>query len=248
MSAWVAGLRFSIALALTMTVSAGCAKSHGFDQAAMIEALRVDPAPNHKNTPLASQESRLSPPFRLGVFFADHDFPSRPSISKVEWLSADRDQLLRQLMPLRDQHILADTFVLMDATLRAENIRGVRQLGARYGADLVLLVDGAGAVDRYNNRYAWFYPTLIGAYLAPGTESTALVMVTGSLLAVRSEWQAPIQSAEGVAKLVGSAVLVEDNAALKEAKSHAIEGISKRIVDQLPLWAEEFSHSIPHSR
>ncbi len=243
MSAWVVGLRLSVVLALTMTVSAGCARSHGFDRAAMIDALHVSPIPEQTNRSLANQESHLSPPFRLGVFFADHDFPNRSSISKVEWLSADRDQLLRQLLPLRDQHILADTFVLMDATLRAENIRGVRQLGARYGADMVLIVDGAGAVDRYNNRYAWLYPTVIGAYLAAGTESDALVMVTGSVWAVRSEWHASIQTAEGVAKLVGSAVLVEDHAALKEAKSHAIEAISKQIVDRLQLWVEEFAHS-----
>jgi hypothetical protein len=199
----------------------------------MIEALHADSTPIPDNQPLGNQNVRLSPPLRLGVFFANKDFPNRESFRKVEWLTTDREQLLHQLAPLRDEQILGDTFVLMDATLRGENILGIRQAGARYGADLVLIVDGAAAVDRYNNRYAWLYPTVIGAYLAPGTESDALVMITGSLWAVRSEWQAPIQTVEGVSKLVGSAVLVEDTAALQEAKKQAIQALGTRMADQL---------------
>jgi hypothetical protein len=121
----------------------------------------------------------------------------------------------------------------MDATLRGENIRGIRQAAARHGADMVLIVGGAAAIDRHNNRYAWLYPTVIGAYLAPGTESDALVMVTGSLWAVHSEWHAPIQTVEGVSKLVGSAVLVDDTATLQEAKKHAIQSLCERVADQL---------------
>jgi hypothetical protein len=98
-----------------------------------------------------------------------------------------------------------------------------------------LIVDGVAAVDRYNNRFAWLYPTLLGAYLAPGTESDALVMVTGGLWAVRSEWHAPMQTVEGTSKLVGSAVMLEDSAALREAKQHAIQALGSRVTDQLRL-------------
>jgi hypothetical protein len=141
---------------------------------------------------------------------------------------------------LRDQQILTDIFVLMDSTVQAENIDGIRQAGSRYRADAVLIVDGAGAIDRYNNRFAWLYPTVIGAYLAPGTESDALVIATGSLWAVRSEWRAPIQTVEGVSKVVGSAVFVDDNAALEDAKRQAIQALGRRIVDQLQLWMQGF--------
>jgi hypothetical protein len=136
----------------------------------------------------------------------------------------------------------------MDSTLRAEDIRGIRQAGARYGVDVVLIVDGVAAVDRYNNRFAWLYPTLIGAYLAPGTESDTLVMITGGLWAVRSEWHAPMQTVEGTSKLVGSAVLVEDIVALQEAKRHAIQALGQRIVDRFPHWIQELPPPAPHSR
>jgi rhombotail lipoprotein len=248
MSMETRGLRLTIILGLIVTVSAGCASSQGFNRAAMIETLHVDPTPDQNNEPLANQSSRLSTPFRLGIFFEDHNIPAGQSIRKVEWLSADRSQLLREFAPLQDEQILTDTFVLMDATLRGDDIRGIRQAGARYGADLVLIVRGAAAVDRYNNRYALLYPTLIGAYLAPGTESDGLVMVTGSLWAVRSEWHAPIQTVEGASKVVGSAVLVDDSTALQEAKEQAIRALGMRMVNLLRLLAVELSRAKPNSR
>jgi rhombotail lipoprotein len=199
----------------------------------MNEVLRVEPAPIPESQPLASQGIHLSTPFRLGVFFVNHDFPHTQSVRAVEWLARDRDQLLRELAPLQDTHVLQNASVLMDATLRGEDINGIRQAGARYGVDVILIVDGVAAVDRYNNRFAWLYPTLLGAYLAPGTESDTLVMITGGLWAVRSEWHAPMQTVEGTSKLVGSAVLVDDTVALQEAKQRAIQSLTERMTDQL---------------
>jgi rhombotail lipoprotein len=214
----------------------------------MNEVLHLEPAPIPESQPLASQGVPLSTPVRLGVFFVHHDFPHRQSVRAVEWPARDRDQLLRELAPLQDTHVLQDAFVLMDATLRGDDIRGIRQAGARHGADVVLIVDGVAAVDRYNNRFAWLYPTVIGAYLAPGTESDTLVMITGDVWAVRSEWHAPMQTVEGISTLVGSAVLVEDIASLQEAKKYAIRALGQRIVDQLPHWIQELPPPVPHSR
>jgi rhombotail lipoprotein len=202
----------------------------------MNEVLHIEPAPIPESQPLASQGVHLSTPFRLGVFFVHHDFPHRQSIRAVEWPARDRDQLLRELAPLQETHVLQDAFVLMDATLRGEDIRGIRQAGARYGADAVLIIDGVAAVDRYNNRFAWLYPTVIGAYLAPGTESDALVMITGDLWAVHSEWHMPLQTAEEQSKVTGAAAFVEDTTALKQAKERTIQALGMRIVDQLRLF------------
>jgi rhombotail lipoprotein len=233
---------------LTLLLVTGCASSQGFDRAAMSEALLVAPIPIPENQIPANQDVHLSTPLRLGVFFVNRDFPNGQSIRKVEWLTMDREQLLLQLAPLQNEQTLVDAFVLMDTTLRRENIRRIRQAGVRYGADLVLIVDGAADVDRYNKRYAWLYPTLLGTYLAPGTESDALVMVTGSLWAVRSEWHAPIQTVEGASKVVGAAVLVDDSTALQEAKEQAIRALGMRVVNLLRLLAVELSRAKPNSR
>ncbi|OQW35204.1 MAG: hypothetical protein A4E19_16660 [Nitrospira sp. SG-bin1] len=240
--------KFRTLWSLLFLLVTGCASSQGFDRAAMSEVLHVESNSTPEGQSLAIQRVHLSTPLRLGVFFASHNFPNSPSIRKMEWLTGDRDQLLRELAPLQDEHVLQDTFVLIDATLRSEDILGIRQAGARHGADMVLIVNGVAAVDRYNNRFAWLYPTLLGAYLAPGTESNALVMVTGHLRAVHSEWHARMQTVEGASKLVGSAVLVEDGAALQEAKKRALQTLGTRIVDQLQHWMQKLPSPVPHSR
>ncbi len=237
-----------IVASFIVALSAGCASSQGFDRTVMNEVLHVESAPIPESQPLVGQGVHLPRPFRLGVFFANRPFPHTQSVRAVEWPARDRDHLLRELAPLQDKHVLQDTFVLMDATLRGEDINRIRQAGARYGVDVVLIVDGVAAVDRYNNRFAWLYPTLLGAYLAPGTECDALVMVTGSLWVVRSEWHAPMQTVEGASKLVGSAVMLEDGAALTEAKQRAVQALGTRIVDQLPRWIQELPPPVSHSR
>ena len=225
----------NIIVPLILLLSAGCTSSQGFDRPAMNERLQVAPPAIPDNQPRSPQSPRPSPPFRLGVFFATHDVPDTPSIKKIQWLSADRDHLLLELAPLRDEQLLTDTFVLMDVTLRSDDIKGIRQAGARFGADLVVIIDGMAAVDRYNNYLAWLYPTLIGAYLVPGTESDVLVMATAHLLAIRSDWHSPTQPVEARSKAVGAAAFLEDNAPLQEAKRLAIQTLGKQITELLRL-------------
>lgn len=230
--------RANIILILTLLISTGCTSSQGFDRTAMGKRLHIVAVEGQEDHSVSHQRTRPSPPFRLGIFFAEHHALNTPSIRKIEWLSADRDQLLRELAPLRDEQLLADMFVLTDVRLRGDDIKEIRQAGARFGADIVLIIDGIAAIDRYNNRLAWLYPTLLGAYLVPGTESDALVMATGSLWAVNSDWHALIQPVEERSKTVGAAAFVEDAMALQEAKQLAIHALSKRIADQLRLLIE----------
>lgn len=229
---------FAMVFALMVVLSVGCAGSQGFNRTAMTEVLQFAPASDQGIGAQSNQNHAPIPPFRLGVFFTSHEFPNHRSLRKVDWLSEDREHVLLGLSSLRHQNQLTDIFVLMDPLLSAGNLDEIKKAGARYGADAVLIVDAAGAIDRYNNRFAWLYPTVIGAYLAPGTESQALVMAAGSLWAVRSDWYAPIQTVESISKVVGSAVFVEDSVALQEAKEQAIQTLNTRIVEQFPLWMQ----------
>ncbi len=233
--------RFTIALLITITVSAGCTSSQGFNRSAISQTLLSTSAPDQgRQLPT----SRLSTPFHLAVFFIHRTVTPGASVQPVDWRSADGDALLRWLTPLQDEHILADTFVLIDPTIRGEYIGDIKQAGARYGADAVLLVDGSTAIDRYNNGYASLYPTILGAYLAPGTVSNALVMMSGSLWDVRSEWHAPTETVEASSKAVGPALMIEDTAAAAEAKEVALEAFGKRVAEQ--LWI--LSESLPRTR
>lgn len=225
---------------LFITLSA-CSAGQGFDRTGMQDALhqRLDPLgerdaknPTESNPPLAG-------PFRLGVYFVRTEFPTRQSIQSAEWLSAEKDQLVQRLSQLRDDRIVREVVVLAEPTVRTLTRQELRQAAVRYGIDVLLLVDGVGAVDRHNNAYALLYPTLLGAWLAPGTVIDALFILNGMLWDLRTDTRLDGQTAEGQAQRTEAVVLVKDADVLTEAKHRAIDAFGARLVEHLRSLTRE---------
>lgn len=232
---WVgagAMLRFILLVSLPL---GGCAGSQGFDRSTMYDALHPGIGTiAEQNVPAAEAGApTASLPFRLALYFVQRDFPTPGNIRNAQWVSPDKDALMNGLALLRNEGIVADAFLLADPTIRGRDVQRIRRAAARYGADAVLIVEGVGAVDRYNNGYAAWYATVIGAYFAPGTVSEALFLISGGLWDARTERLYVTQTAEGRSKLVGSAVLLDDGAALAQAKKTALDEFGKRTADEL---------------
>ena len=224
---------------LFITLSA-CSTSPEFDRAGMQDTLhqRLDlvgepeiKTPETKHA--LENHPPLAGPFRLGVYFVRTEFPTRQSVQSGEWLSAEKDQLVHRLTQLRSDQILREVVVLAEPTVRTLTRQELRQASVRYGIDVLLLVDGIGAVDRHNNAYALLYPTVLGAWLAPGTVIDALFILDGILWDLRTDKLLDRQTAEGQAQRTGAVVLVEDADALKEAKGRAIDAFGGTLVDRL---------------
>lgn len=219
-----------------LTLSA-CASSKGFDRAEMQNVM-------HQTVNLSAQKTAadatkpdptISAPIRLGIVFTQKDFPTREGIRLVEWLSGDRDLLIRALAPLQDQHLLSDVIEITNPSMQNPDLTEIRKAAARYSADMIVVIAGVGAVDRYNNGYATLYPTILGLYLAPGTVSNALFMVEGSLWGVHSGVTYGTQEAEGRSTRVGSATMTEDLDTLVQAKTAALKEYSQKLSASLAL-------------
>ncbi len=224
---------------LLITLSA-CSSHQRFDRAGMqnilLQRMSFVAAREIKTTETKNaieNRPRLAEPFRLGVYFVRTEFPTRELLHSGEWLSAEKDQLVQCLAQLRSDQILREIVVLAEPTVRTLTRQEFRQAAARYGIDVLLLVDGVGAVDRRNNAYALLYPTVIGVWLAPGTLIDALFILDGILWDLRTDQLLDQQTAEGQAQRTGAVVLVEDADALKEAKGRAIEAFGARLVEHL---------------
>lgn len=232
-----------------MTLSA-CASSKGFDRAEMQNVMRqtvnlsAPPAATGVTVPAAI----ISAPFRLGLLFTQMEFPTRETIRLIEWLSLDRDLLIRALAPLRDQHILSDVIEIANPAMQNPGLQEIRKAAARYGADMIAVITGVGAVDRYNNGYATLYPTILGAYLAPGTISDTLFMVEGSLWDVRSGSSYGTQETEGRATHVGPAIMIDDRDAVAEAKTAALEEYARKLSASLTLIGRQAPQSSDRAR
>jgi len=227
-------------LPLLFVLLSACSTSQGFDRAGMQDTLHqrmpLDRAAEIKTTEIANaMESRppFARPFRLGVYFVRTEFPTRQSAQSGEWLSAEKDQLVQRLAQAHTGQTLRDIVVLAEPTVQTLTRKELRQASIRYGIDVLVLVDGIGAVDRHNNAYALLYPTILGAWLAPGTISDALFVMSGRVWDVRADAGSDLEMVEGKAQRVGAAVLVEDAETLKEAKHLAIEAFGTRVVERL---------------
>lgn len=236
---------------LCITLSA-CSTNQGFDRAGMQDTLHqrmnLGGAREIKTTETKyAMESHppLAGPFRLGVYFVRTEFPTRQSVQSGEWLSAEKDQLVQRLAQLRNDQILREVVVLAEPTVRTLTRQELRQASVRYGIDVLLLIDGVGAVDRHNNAYALLYPTLLGAWLAPGTVIDALFILNGMLWDLRTDKLLDQQIAEGQAQRTGAVVLVEDADALKEAKGRAIDVFGGTLVDRLRSLQRERDPASP---
>lgn len=222
---------------LILTTLPACASHPTFDRPEMQDVMRQTVILSVPQAAPGEPEAAptIPPLFRLGLFFARKEFPTKQAIKPVEWLSQDKDVLLRALAPLQNEHILRDSLVIADSAVQESSLTEIRKAAARYGADMIVIVTGVGAVDRSNNGYAALYPTILGAYLAPGTVSEALVLIEGSLWDVRSGFSHGTLKAEGQSRIVGPAMLIEDRTALMQGKDLALDTLSTRLAERLRL-------------
>jgi hypothetical protein len=234
-----------LSLFLIVFAVAGCATSRGFDREAMQAMLRTEPdvVTDRDIARVLDMQPELPSPFRLALYFSTHRAPFHFSVQRPNWFAVDKELVLDNLKPLKEENVITTAFVLADSTVQGTLNRDIRLAAARYNADVVLIVNGAGAVDRYNNRSAAWYATILGAYLVAGTQSDALFMIEGTVWDVRTGYLYGTQTAEGTAQSVGPAVSLQDKEVVARAKEEALQSFGKHTVELLRLMKEKFRRS-----
>jgi rhombotail lipoprotein len=226
-----------IFLALIFT---GCVASKGFDRAFLRDSSG-QAATDQDIKAVLELKPQLPSPFKLAVYL-------NPSANyrRAYWTDTEKNALLAYGNELKEARVISEVNLVSDATVQvshmstfpipyrgSNNLKDLRLAAARYGADALLIINDASSVDRYNNPAAFFYLTIIGAYLVPGTHSEALVMIKASLWDVRNEYLYATEEAEGIAKRIGPAFVLEDVDSIDQAKHLAIADFGKKFTDRL---------------
>jgi hypothetical protein len=225
----------SLSLLTAVQVLGGCASSQGLSHDALVDVLRQEEirfvgvsasngTPTRPNTPA------------LGLYLK----PTGHLYREFEWTSRDRDALLawsRQVpLPAGGK----STGFLTLSSLRGESLTELRATAARYGVDWLLTVDGAAAVDRYNNYKAGLlYWTIVGAYLADGTHSDALCLLKATLWDVKTGAALFEEEAEAQTKTLGPAAQVDDKREIERARTAAMQSLIQRLTDRFSKLKEE---------
>ena len=221
--------RSYMVLALLLFLTA-CASSQGLHLNSLQQTLQDEevrfvgalPSPSTANS-----STRPGPP-KLGLYvmptgFLRHEF---------EWTDADRGALMAWANGLQRDGLISGASFIQISSIKGNTLAQLRESAARYGADLLLIVDGAATVDRYNNyKGPLLYWTIFGAYFANGTHSDALCLVRGALWDVRRETKLFGEEAQGLSKIVGPAARVEDREGVTAARRQALTKLMEKLRD-----------------
>ena len=221
--------RSYMVLAFSLFLTA-CASSQGLhldslQQTLQDEEARFVGAPPSEST--ANSSTRQGPP-KLGLFvmptgFLRHEF---------EWTDADRESLLAWTNRLERDGLISGASFLHISSIKGNQLAQLRESAMRHGADILLIVDGAATVDRYNNyKGVLLYWTILGAYFVDGTHSDALCLVRGALWDVRGDTKLFGEEAQGLSKIVGPTARVEDREGITAARRQALTQLMEKLRD-----------------
>jgi hypothetical protein len=218
-------------LAFSLFLTA-CASSQGLHLDSLQQTLQDEEARFTGALPptsTANSSTRQNPP-KLGLYvmptgFLRHEF---------EWTDADRGALLAWTNGLQRDGLIGGASFIQISSIKGNQLAQLRESAMRHGADVLLIVDGAATVDRYNNyKGALLYWTILGAYLVDGTHSDALCLVRASLWDVRTGSRLFVDEAAGTATAVGPAALLDDRNTIAQAKTatfqQTLSGLKDRV-------------------
>jgi hypothetical protein len=218
-----------IALALSLLLT-GCTSSQGLHLDSLKQTLQDEetrfvgtvPSPS-----MANPSTNQGPP-KLGIYlmptgFLHHEF---------EWTDTNRDSLLAWTNELQRDRLISGASFIHIASIKGNQLAQLRESAIRQGIELLLIVDGAATVDRYNNyKGLLLYWTILGAYFAHGTHSDALCLVRAALWDVRGETKLAQEEAQGSSKIVGPATRVDDRDGVTAARRQALTKLMEKLRD-----------------
>jgi hypothetical protein len=219
-------------IAVALWLLTGCASSQGLHPEPLNELLRYEEQRFVGEQPpktLATSPSvhTLS---KLGLYLKPTGFLNR----EFEWTNGDRDAVLTWANGLQASGVVSGVKFVPQSSLKGNSLTELRESAARYGTDLLLIVDGAASIDRYNNSKAsLLYWTILGAYLADGTHSDALCLLRSSLWDVKTGARLFSDDAQSTARQVGPAALIDDRVAVAQACREALPQLLATVKNQL---------------
>ena len=228
-------IRWALPLLAVLLGLSGCAGSHGLSREVLQDEIRQEESRfiDTSTTAVAPVHSHAP---QLGLYLKPTGFLHR----EFEWTSRDRDAVLAwsKRVPLDTGGKSAGFLTL--SSLKGHTLTELRAAATRYGVDWLLVFDGAAAVDRYNNyKAALWYWTILGAYVADGTQTDVLCLLKATLWDVKTGARLFEEQTDAKTEKVGPAALVEDKTVLELAKARALEELTRRLDTQLNRLHEQ---------
>lgn len=224
----------SFVVILTLLTLTACASSRGFDRGNLRSQVSGQAVATEDDIKKALDlKPQLPKPFKLALYFtapAERHFRYR---GLWRWLAEDKDGLIELGKTFKDEYKVSEIFVINDSIVDGKDNKSVRLAAARAGADAVMIFNGIGEIDRYNNAAGYTYILLVTPFFIPGTEADALFVLNASMWDVRNQYLYLSVEAEGFANETRPAFFINEKRVLKLAKQNAIASLKKELEQRL---------------
>lgn len=222
-----------LGLVLSLAIT-GCA-SKGFNRGSLQDQIGVEkPVTNDKEIKeILSKKPNLPKPFKLAVYFKK---PAQKEYSKSKWrwTDQDKDLVLEAAKQLKSENLISDVFPILGSLVADDDLKSIRVAAAKHGADAVLVIDGAGEIDRYINDWGWSYILLVTTAFVPGSEADTLFLTSAAMWDVRNEYLYLSAEAEGKTDNRHIALFGDkDEALLEKSKSISLQNLKNEIINMV---------------
>ncbi|HEY1078570.1 MAG TPA: hypothetical protein VGE46_00665 [Bdellovibrio sp.] len=183
---------FAVIAACLSLLQIGCA-SKGFNRGELrAQTGVVKPADDKEIAAALSKKPNLPKPFKVAVYFkrpaaGGHNNPWAQSRSWT-WDEQDKELLVDIAKDLKATGVVADVFPILDSFVTSEDLKALRLVAAQHGADALLLIGGAGTIDRYVNNWALSYVLVVPTLFVKGSEADTLFVTNAVMYDVRNEY------------------------------------------------------------
>ncbi|EPG74576.1 hypothetical protein LEP1GSC058_3819 [Leptospira fainei serovar Hurstbridge str. BUT 6] len=218
--------------------------SSGFDRG---------PIPNVQNHEIVIDDSEIKKylsikpqlkfPFRLGVYILDSQSDHYRIDSNNKTTILDAEKILKSEGIISQMFLITESVYDLDGnnsgsfrnyykerSRSLDNIKKIRILAARYGADAVLVVKPKNVYKKDANYLSMLYLTLVGIWLVPGSHRDSVFSFQGTLWDVRNEYlyvTAESESEKSVTRPLG---WIDDDAIVKENKEAALKEFYEELI------------------
>ena len=213
-------------LAAVSFIFTACA-SHGFDRGQLKQGLGDEPktvTDQDIKTALA-QQPQLKFPFKLAVELRWGDCYECGGA----WREQDKRDIISWGQQLKQSGVVSEIFIVPDV-FEKKDLKDIRLAAAQQGADAVLVIRSVNGTDEYLNPASLLYITIVGAWIVPGSDVDALVMLRGAMWDVGNSYLYVTVESEGESHLVKPSMLLDKNDAIDAAKKNALDSFGPEFV------------------
>ncbi|MBL7543296.1 MAG: hypothetical protein JNL11_05740 [Bdellovibrionaceae bacterium] len=185
---WVT-LSIMILTATLMTTLIGCV-SKGFNRGELKEQTGIV-TPTYNDTQIKGEfqkKANLPKPFKLAVYFKNPPDEKKNTMTEWRWTEHDKSIFEGLAHEMKAQGIVSDIFPIVSSVVNSDDLKSIRMAAAKHQADAVLIIAGAGQIDRYINGWGWTYTLLLPAFFVPGSQAETVFISNATLWDVRNEY------------------------------------------------------------